>query len=212
MAEIGFATDVIYTFDPNNRAVPGEIDFIGVAEHELTEVMGRSTFGLDSTNYVPYDLFRFTSSGARNFDPDGENVYFSVDNGVTALKFFNPNNGGDIQDWAAGAVPDSFDAFTSDGVEGTLSAADLTSMDILGYKLNYQPPRLTGATLGNGIFQLNFTKTPGTTYTVLATTNLYHSVTNRTMLGITTETLAGKFQFTDSQATNALRFYRVQLN
>jgi hypothetical protein len=209
---VGFATNENYTFDPNNRAVPGEIDFIGVAEHELTEVMGRSTFGLDSTNYVPYDLFRFTSSGVRSLDANGTGVYFSVDDGVTALKFFNPNDGGDIQDWMSSTPPDSFDAFVSDSEQLTLSAADLTSLDILGYKLNYVPPRLIGATLGNGTFQLNFTNTPGTTYTVLATTNLTLSVTNWTVLGTTTETLAGQFQFTDSQATNALRFYRVQLN
>lgn len=30
-----------YTFDPNNHAVPGAFDFIGVAEHEISEVMGR---------------------------------------------------------------------------------------------------------------------------------------------------------------------------
>ena len=211
--EIGFATDANYTFDPNNRAVPGEFDFIGVAEHELTEVMGRTTFNL-SGHYVPYDLFRFTNSGVRNFDPNAGNVYFSVDNGVTALKNFYPDiNSGDIQDWASSTPPDSFDAIVTDGDELTLSAADLTSLDILGYKLNYHPPRLTGATLGNGNFQLNFTNTPGTTYTVLASTNISLSVSNWTVLGTTTENLAGQFQFTDSQANaSKLRFYRVRLN
>jgi hypothetical protein len=211
--DVGFATNVNYTFDPNNRAVAGELDFIGVAEHELTEVMGRSTFGLESTNYVPYDLFRFTSNGVRSLDANDTDVYFSVDNGVTELKFFNPNNGGDIQDWASSTPPDSFDAFVTDGNELTLSAADLTAVDILGYNLNYLPPRLTGMTLGNGSFQLNFTNTPGTTYTVLGTTNISLSTSNWTVLGTTIENLAGQFQFTDSQAgTNKLRFYRVRLN
>ena len=90
--QIGFATGTAYTFDPNNRAVSGKFDFIGVAEHEITEVMGRSTFGLDNSGgYVPYDLFRFTSSGVRSFDPNATGVYLSVDNGVTALKFFHAN-------------------------------------------------------------------------------------------------------------------------
>jgi hypothetical protein len=212
--EIGFATDTAYTFDPNNRAVPGKFDFIGIAEHELTEVMGRNTFGLDGSGYyVPYDLFRFTSSGVRSFDPNATGVYFSVNNGVTNLKFFNPNNGGDIQDWATSATHDSFDAFTGSGVVGTLSAADLISVDIIGYALNYKLPRMTGTTLGNGNFQLNFTNTPGTVYTVLATTNLSLSVSNWTTLGITTETAAGQFQFTDTQAAGKpVRFYRVRLN
>jgi hypothetical protein len=212
--EIGFATGTAYTFDPNNRAVPGKYDFIGIAEHELTEVMGRNTWGLAGSGfYVPYDLFRFTSSSVRSFDPNATGVYFSVDNGVTTLKFYNPNNGGDIQDWATSTPHDSFDAFTASGVEGTLSAADLTAMDVIGYRLNFKPPRLTGATLGNGSFQLSFTNTPGTTFTILATTNLSLSVSNWTNLGTTTETTAGQFQFTDTQAAGKpLRFYRVRLN
>ena len=212
--EIGFATNAAYAFDPNNRAVPGKYDFIGVAEHEITEVMGRNTFNLNGgPYYVPYDLFRFTSSGVRSFDLNATGVYFSVNNGVTALKPFNPNNGGDIQDWATSSPHDSFDAFTTTGVEGTLSSADLTSLDIIGYALTYKPPRLTGTTLGNGNFQLKFTNTPGTTYTILATTNLSLSVSNWTSLGTITETAAGQFQFTDTQAAGKpVRFYRVRLN
>src|ERR1700674_3313004 len=38
---ITFSNHVAYTFDPNNRAAPGEYDFIAVAEHEMSEIMGR---------------------------------------------------------------------------------------------------------------------------------------------------------------------------
>ena len=31
-----------FTFDPTHRAVSGKIDFIGIAEHEISEVMGRA--------------------------------------------------------------------------------------------------------------------------------------------------------------------------
>jgi hypothetical protein len=92
-----------------------------------------------------------------------------------------------------------------------LSAADLTALDVLGYKLNYLPPRLTGTRLANGAFQLTYTNTPGTTYTILTTTNL--ALANWTTLGTNTEISAGHFQFNDGQAaTNKLRFYRVRLN
>src|SRR5271165_2931836 len=38
---VGFSSTAAFTYDPSNRAVPGEYDFIGVVEHEITEVMGR---------------------------------------------------------------------------------------------------------------------------------------------------------------------------
>src|SRR5947199_5768309 len=36
-----FGAGFSYTYDPSNRAVPGKIDFIGVALHEFSEIMGR---------------------------------------------------------------------------------------------------------------------------------------------------------------------------
>ncbi|MBV9200850.1 MAG: hypothetical protein JO320_05860 [Alphaproteobacteria bacterium] len=38
---VGFSSAADYTYDPDNRAVAGAYDFIGVAEHEIAEVMGR---------------------------------------------------------------------------------------------------------------------------------------------------------------------------
>ncbi|MFO1092516.1 MAG: NF038122 family metalloprotease [Planctomycetaceae bacterium] len=36
-----FSNAQAYTFDPNNRQVAGRFDWIGVAEHEVSEIMGR---------------------------------------------------------------------------------------------------------------------------------------------------------------------------
>jgi hypothetical protein len=208
---ITFASNQVYTLDPNNRTVPGKFDFIGVAEHEITEIMGRST-GILSSGAMPYDLFRFTNSAARSFDPNGTNAFFSIDNGLTALDHYNTNgNGGDIQDWASSTPPDAYNAFVPAGQELVLSAADITSVDILGYNLNYKPPQLAGIRSG-GTFQLSFTNIPGTTFTVLASTNVSLTISNWTVLGTISESSAGQFQFTDTHATNALRFYRLRLN
>jgi hypothetical protein len=209
-----FASTVSYTFDPNNRAVSGKFDFIGVAEHELTEVLGR-IYGLNYnfTGNLPYDLFRFTGSGTRSLNANDTGVYFSVNDGVTSLKSFYPNvTLGDIQDWQSSSPPDSFDAFVSSGHELILSSADLTALDILGYKLNFTPPHLTGARLTNGTFQINFTNTPGAGFVVLESTNISLSVSNWTVLGAPTESPAGQYQFIDSAAaSNQKRFYRVSL-
>jgi hypothetical protein len=213
--DIGFASNVTYTFDPSNRAVPSEFDFIGVAEHEISEVMGRiAGLGQNGGIYLPYDLFRFTSNGVRSFGIADANVYFSVDNGATVLKyFFGEITLGDIQDWQTSSPPDAFDAFASMGNEGLLSSADITAVDILGYNLNLPTPSLAGAKQGDGSFRLTFTNTPGTASTVLASTNVSIPIGSWTVLGTTAENGAGQFQFTDTQAsTNRQRFYRTRLN
>ena len=176
--------------------------------------MGR-TYVLDYgiPGYGPYDLFRFTNSGARSLNVNDANVYFSVDNGVTVLKYFYTNvNLGDVQDWQSSTPPDSFDAFVSPGNLLVLSGADYTAMDVLGY--NGPPvtaPHLTALRLANGNYQINFTNAANASFSILATTNLKVLTTNWPVLGTATQVSAGHYQFTDTQtATNKLRFYRVR--
>ena len=71
---------------------------------------------------------------------------------------------------------------------------------------------LAGASkLTNGAFQFAFTNTPGAFFGVLAATNLALQGSAWTCLTGLTEVSPGRFQFTDSQATNSpQRYYRVR--
>ena len=61
-----------YAYDPNNRAVPGKFDFIGVAMHEFSEIMGRiPLMGQNLTgspDYMFMDLFHYTGANTRGLN------------------------------------------------------------------------------------------------------------------------------------------------
>lgn len=126
-----------WTYDPNNRKVAGKFDFIGVAIHEFSEIMGRTSLMGDNLtgmpNYIAFDLFHYTGAGARGLNK-GPNRFFSIDNGTTLLIAFNDftANQGDLQDWA-GPAPDPFNAFGPPNEQDDLTPVDLRTMDVIGY-------------------------------------------------------------------------------
>ena len=125
-------------------------DAIGAIEHELTEgAFGRvASLGIQSTRWEPLDLFRFNSTGARDFTggADGLATFFGVDsNHLTSFAFHNSidatghDDGFDLGDW-----DHTFgDAFGPGGPNspGSLSATDLQVLDILGWNsATFTPP------------------------------------------------------------------------
>ena len=75
------------------------------------------------------------------------------------------------------------------------------------------PGRITSVTrLGNGSLQVGFTNISGSTFSVLASTNVALPLNQWSDLGPAVETPpgSGQFQFSDAQATNFnRRYYRV---
>jgi hypothetical protein len=113
-----------------------QYDAVGVAAHEISEVMGRIGMeGSGSGYYTPLDLFRYTAAHQPDLTPSAG--YFSTNFGVSALNSFNnPGNGGDAADWATNAANarDAFDAFANPGVITNVSKTDLVEVASLGYR------------------------------------------------------------------------------
>lgn len=148
---VGFRTTVPYSFDASNRSQPGAFDFIGLAEHEISEVMGR--YGMTqngvSSAVSPLDLFRYTLPGSLDLIPQN-GAYFSIDGGNTVLNTFNGTGGGDLSDWL-GVTADSYNAFLRLGQQLNVSAGDITEMDVIGYDAVPEPKALGLSAFGAAI-------------------------------------------------------------
>src|SRR5258706_180385 len=72
-------------------------------------------------------------------------------------------------------------------------------------------PVVTGVTKGDGVFQIGFTNgTPGATYSILFSTNVTAPLSNWAVIGTASQVVPGWWQFTDTKATDPVRFYRVR--
>ena len=121
-------------------------DLEGAATHEIIEVLGRIS-GLDSarpTLATPLDLFRYSAPGVSSFSYTAP-AYFSIDGGRTAIEHFNVAGAGDRSDIAsAPGLTDLQAAYLHPGVALTLSAADLTVLDALGWG-TFKAPTFDGS-------------------------------------------------------------------
>jgi hypothetical protein len=119
-----------------------QYDAVGVAAHEISEVMGRvgmqgQSLGGYSQVYTPLDLFRCAGAHSPALTPGGGS--FSINAGVTNLNTYNnPSNGGDSADWASLSSNrlDAFDAFANPGVVMNVTATDLLEVASLGFQVN----------------------------------------------------------------------------
>jgi len=126
-----------WSFSQGAALSGGMIDFIGTAEHEVSELLGRVSRLKITSSYAPMDLFRYSSSGLHDYTavaPLGS-AYFSIDGGATSLGKWNIGAKGDLGDWLNGSGASPFDAYNWQGAWdqlGTLGAGDVTLLSALG--------------------------------------------------------------------------------
>ncbi len=137
---VGFSSSYPMYYGTTGTPSANQYDFFSIAEHELTEVMGR--IGVEGANmngaktYTPLDLFHYSAPGKLTMAGNGG--YFSVNNGQTNLGAYNNAavNGGDVADWASSIANNSFDAFTAPGTAGAMTSNDVIETAALGYRLS----------------------------------------------------------------------------
>lgn len=144
---VGFSSSLPFSYSATTTPASNQYYFIGVAEHEISEVMGRLSLLSDQPyDYSPMDLYRYTAAGVRDVTTggSGSTAYFSITNGTTNLGTWNnQTSNGDLGDWyPQGPAPggnDAFNDYSNRGVINVMSASDLTLMAALGWTLAPSP-------------------------------------------------------------------------
>jgi len=134
---IGFAdAPNLFSYTIGSAPPANEYYFVGVVEHEISEVMGRTSYLNYPGAYSLMDLFRYAGADARQFTT-GAPSYFSIDGGVTDLNNWNnfqTGNGGDLGDWAPSAGNDAYDDNSNPGIVNSVTPTDLTLMAAIGWQ------------------------------------------------------------------------------
>jgi hypothetical protein len=144
---IGFSSASHFSFgttvaQAGRSIASGTYDFIGAAEHEMEEVLGRTSALNASTAYAsPLDAFRYTqvvqngttvvTSSFTQAATTG--VYASIDGGTTALGLLNnASANGDYNDWAVPNPNTNTDAQGASMPTGTPVGLSISDQDLLG--------------------------------------------------------------------------------
>ncbi len=210
LQQIGGSWSYSATATPSNN----QYYLVGALEHEITEVMGRTSYLPVRNEYGVMDLYRYKASGVRQTGTGGP-AYFSTNSGATNLDNWNTQAGGDIGDWAGSAGADAFLAFNPSGQISGLTATDQTLMSALGWTTRvYFAPGLplnlvytaTGSTLPApmpGQFNLELFNN-GTGTGSVATASGYQGVALVSADGRTVSLLHGDYGAVDNGAGNTI--------
>ncbi len=134
---VGFNSSLNYSFTQGGSGY----DFVGLAEHEIAEVLGRNSSinpaGGNSFYQNAVDLFRYSAPGKQDYSAT-DATYFSLDGGVTNLGWWDyAADGGDRSDWLTGSYSGSYpgdvqNAYLYPGAT-SIAPADIALLGALGW-------------------------------------------------------------------------------
>jgi hypothetical protein len=150
--------------DVGSTGTTGLYSLLATTMHEIDEILGlgsdlpgggppsNPTFFNDP---MPEDLYRYDSTGVRNYTTAGDNAYFSI-NGITDLGRFNQvADGTDYGDWWWNGphTAQVQDARATSGASPTLgvTSPETRALDVIGYDLITAPEPGTAALLVVGL-------------------------------------------------------------
>lgn len=170
-ALIRFSSDFSFDFNHGATIAPGQIDFVGVAAHELGHALGfvsgvddidtlNGAYPGDTFSSDLLDLFRYSSlslatgAGMTDYTADNRAKFFSVDGGATPVALFSNGivygDGRQASHWKDNLGIGIMDPTAGFGERLDISNTDLRAFDVLGYTLVPEPG--TGLLFCAGLF------------------------------------------------------------
>jgi hypothetical protein len=154
--------------DVGSAGTSGQYSLLAVTMHEINEILGLGSdlpgggTGGFFNDPLPEDLYRYDSTGARNYTTAGDNAYFSI-NGTTDLARFNQvADGTDYGDWwwNGSHTPQVQDGRATPLTSPTLNktSPETRALDVIGYDLITAPEPGTVVLLVAGLGILGFMK------------------------------------------------------